>query len=105
MIMNATAADILHWIVALACVAIAVTALFTTNLSKRGALSMGCSTAIGAVFCLSGLAGGATGLVETMDAIMLAAVSLGVGALFGHAYRLHRAERPGDPAPKVRQTQ
>jgi hypothetical protein len=89
-----TPADVVRWIVALGCLTIAVLALATTNLGKRNALSMGFSISIGAVFCLTHLINGEPALARAIDAIMLAAVCLGVGALFGHAYRLHRAERP-----------
>ena len=100
-----TPAEIARWIVALGCVTIALAALGSGNLGKRDALSIGCSTSIGAVFCLSHLLGGEQGFAMVGDAVMLAVVCLGLGALFGHAYMLHRAERRSGPsASKFRPT-
>jgi len=94
--------DIARWIVALGCLLIALAALGAASLGKRQALSLGGSVSIGAVFCFTHLIADEPGLERAIDAIMLAALCLGIGALFGHAYRLQRAERrDGSTVPKV----
>ncbi len=95
--------DIVRWIIAALFVVAGLSVLAQPKLGKRNALSMGFAISIGAGFCLTHLLGDAPTLARAIDAVMLAAVCLSAGALFGQAYRMHRAERHSAPtASKVR---
>ena len=100
--------DFIRWTIAALFAVAGLSALAEPKLGKRNALSMGFAISIGMGFCLTHLLGGAPTLARAIDAFMLATVCLSAGALFGQAYRMHRAERTGGPtapkatAPKVR---